>query len=243
MARSNPTPNSTLAHKLYDLADSIGPDSPRIGNFRVTDGLKALSVGLCANSTAECLNGRAMSGIYKTLQRIGKGLVDQHNYNCAVTPIYCTATNEGGVTALVYEPVDVVNNNKEIETILMPVKEKLQGFGFDNLAVYTTCMHGTQLDSQGPTYTHSALFSDSFYARGMDQYAVSPHCRPGDYPFHMEIVRGQLAMWAASKDMPDTSMGYTKNLLTLAEAQGVESMVRTFTQDLKDSKLEEFVTV
>jgi hypothetical protein len=183
-----------------------------------------------------------MSGIHQTLKRIGAALVNEFP-ECAVTPMYRTNKNEDGTTSLVYAPVDIVHNDGEIEQLLMPVKEKLQGFGFGSLAVYTTCMAGTELDSQGPTYTHSAVFSDRFYARGLDVYIKSPHCRPDDFPFHMEIIRGQLAMWAASRNMPDTSTTYTHNLLKTYEAEGLKPMLEQYLDDLKEAKLAEFVTI
>lgn len=233
---------NSYAKALYDMAEDVDPVSPNIGNFRVTDGLKALAVGLVAG-TAERLHGRPMAGINKTLQRIGDTLVGQGFKNYALAPYYETKIGEDGKPMLMYEQTPVKTGKHEYEIVMMPRRVDLDGYGFTGRHVYCTYTYGSDVDNNGvPEYRPSLVFTEDFANVAMQAYVESPHCRPEDFAFHLEILRGQLVLWYTSQRDEDTSRHYAVNLIETANEHGVETMIARYTQNLLNAGVQTFVT-
>lgn len=216
------------AQYLYALAEENSKTSPQIGDFRVTDGLKALAVGL-VRGTAERLHGRPMSGIHQTLQRVGRDLVKEGLNDFAVAPVFNETEDGSPILTPVENPV-----TKEL--VLESSRAKLSGFGFDNVAVYSTCVDGTQDAATGPVYHHASLVSDTFFTRGLASYCQSPHCRANDFAFHVEIVRGILVLWAARSRMSDVTTKYTFNLLN-KYGEDAPNLIDAFRSDLINARV------
>lgn len=221
------------AHYLFELAEANEANSPNIGGFRVTDGLKAHAVGLI-NGTAERLNGKSMTGISKTLERVGRGLESEHGRNgFAIRPVYKTDPLGSTIyTARYYQ------DNGDIT--MAPTPDTLDSFGFKGRVVYSTC----DLDPETgevASYHPVNTFKPEFLTDGMRVYIGSNHCRADEWVYHVEMLRGQLALWAAAPQMEDTSTKYTKTLINLAGDRGYDYMIDKYSSDLRNAGLESFV--
>ena len=181
-----------VARRLYKLADEAAPSAPRIGDLNITDILKAQAAGY-VDGTAERLHGQSMTGIAKTFERIGRELGNRGLHHFLITPVYKTAVGEDGLQRLVME---VVGCDKQGNIRMDAARETLEKYGYHNRVVYCTHTPGeTNQDTGVPVYHPNNMFSDDYFHAAMEVYSDSPHCRPGEFAFHIEILRGQLALW------------------------------------------------
>lgn len=219
------------AQTLFAAAEQLESESPKIGNFRITDGLKGLAVGL-VNGTAERLTGKSMTGIHTTLARVGEQLKDNGIAYGSIRPIY-ELTEDGTV---VYE---THFDTETGEPVFAPVRQTLKGLGYSDRAVYSTCK--VDEDTGRISYHPATLFSEDFLVQGMEAYVASPHCRASDWIFHLEILRGQLAVWKAAPKLPSRTTAYTNKLLGVLAEKGAQVMLSVFKEDLDRTDLAQFV--
>lgn len=229
-----------LARHLYKLADENAKESPLIGELKVTDILKAQAAGVL-NGTAERLHGQSMAGIAQTFVRVGRTLAEQGDPQYSFLPVYKTTTGEDGVKRLIHVPsgFDKQGNIKYDVS-----RQTLDDFGYHNRVVYCTAdPRETNEDTGVPVYHPKNFFSADFFHKAMAVYSESNHCRPGEYVFHIEILRGQLALWyLGQQDLDGVNFDFSvRGMVDRIDDNNVGKFLETYRVALVNTGLDRYV--